>query len=157
MDYPGHYMRRLKSASISVPCIVGPYTSINSTLHLTSHKIRFQYTRASGDSYLENTAGADDRFTTFNVPISSIAVCNGQTSNRTFELTFQDDRYLPFEGTGAISSWNFSLPQHIDRKFRQFNWESITDIIITLPHQPRRRRADGGWCATSCAAVCSSC
>src|SRR5262249_52635261 len=28
-DYPGHYMRRIKSVSLTLPCVVGPYTSIN--------------------------------------------------------------------------------------------------------------------------------
>jgi len=140
MDYPGHYMRRLKSVSISVPCIVGPYTSINSTLRLTSHKIRFQPTRTSGDGYMENIADTDDRFTTLNVPITSIAACNGQNNTGTFELNFHDERYLPFEGAGAISAWSFSLPRHIDSKFRQFNWDSITDVIITL----RYTSLDGG-------------
>ncbi|OCK76022.1 hypothetical protein K432DRAFT_429013 [Lepidopterella palustris CBS 459.81] len=134
MDFPGHYMRRLKSVSISVPCIVGPYTSINSTLRLISHKIRFQSTKASGDSYAENISEPDERFTTSNVPITSIAVCNGQNDTGTFELNFYDDRYLPFEGAGAVSAWNFSLPQHIDSAFKQFNWESITDVIITLKY-----------------------
>ncbi|GAB4004777.1 hypothetical protein GCM10029992_50760 [Glycomyces albus] len=32
LDYPGHYLRRLKSAAISIPCVVGPYTSINCTI-----------------------------------------------------------------------------------------------------------------------------
>ena len=34
MDYPGHYLRRIKSVSISIPCVVGPYTSVNCTLSL---------------------------------------------------------------------------------------------------------------------------
>jgi hypothetical protein len=25
-DYPGHYMRRIKSVSLTIPCVVGPYT-----------------------------------------------------------------------------------------------------------------------------------
>lgn len=31
MDFPGHYLRRVKSVSLTIPCIVGPYTIINCT------------------------------------------------------------------------------------------------------------------------------
>ena len=33
-DCPGHYMRRIKSISVSVPSVVGPYTSVNCTVTL---------------------------------------------------------------------------------------------------------------------------
>ncbi len=34
MDFPGHYSRRIESGSVTVPCVVGPYASINCTLLL---------------------------------------------------------------------------------------------------------------------------
>ncbi|MEO6488803.1 MAG: hypothetical protein ABIO04_02590, partial [Ferruginibacter sp.] len=34
LDYPGHYKRRIKSVSVSIPCIAGPYTGLNATLRL---------------------------------------------------------------------------------------------------------------------------
>lgn len=40
MDYPGHYMRRIKSVSLTIPCVTGPYTSVNCTLTLLQSKIR---------------------------------------------------------------------------------------------------------------------
>jgi hypothetical protein len=39
-DYPGHYMRRIKNISVTIPCVVGPYTSVNATLTLLSSKTR---------------------------------------------------------------------------------------------------------------------
>ncbi|NEO96215.1 MAG: hypothetical protein F6K56_41160, partial [Moorea sp. SIO3G5] len=47
-----------------------------------------------------------------------------------FVLNFQDERYLPFEGTGAISSWNLKMP----KANNSFDFESITDVIITLKY-----------------------
>src|SRR5262249_27943119 len=32
LDGPGHYFRRIKSVALSVPCVTGPYTSVNCTL-----------------------------------------------------------------------------------------------------------------------------
>jgi hypothetical protein len=40
MDYPGHYMRRIKSVGLTIPCVAGPYTSVNCTLTLLQSKIR---------------------------------------------------------------------------------------------------------------------
>jgi Tc toxin complex TcA C-terminal TcB-binding domain len=31
-DYPGHYMRRIKTVSLTIPCVTGQYTGINCTL-----------------------------------------------------------------------------------------------------------------------------
>lgn len=45
-----------------------------------------------------------------------------------FELSFQSERYLPFEGAGAISTWRLELPQG----YRQFDYQTITDVVIHL-------------------------
>ncbi|GFF58704.1 hypothetical protein IFM46972_11182 [Aspergillus udagawae] len=141
MDFPGHYMRRIRSAAVTLPCIVGPYTSINSTLRLKAHKIRFQPSNASGSAYVETTdqssANSDPRFTTSTIPIAAIVACSGQSDTGTFNFetsSGSQDRYLPFEGAGAISSWSFSLPQHPDSGFRQFDWQSITDLVLSLQY-----------------------
>jgi hypothetical protein len=39
-DTPGHYMRRIKSASLSIPCVVGPYASVNCKLTLLRSETR---------------------------------------------------------------------------------------------------------------------
>ena len=40
MDHAGHYFRRLKSVSISLPCIAGPYTSVSAKLLQTEARYR---------------------------------------------------------------------------------------------------------------------
>ena len=129
MDFPGHYLRRIKSVSITIPCIVGPYASLNCTLRLLSHKYRTSSISAS--QYAESTDGSDDpRFSTANVPISSIAVSSAQDDSGQFELNFRDERYIPFEGAGAISSWRLELPT----KYRQFAYETISDVILRFKY-----------------------
>ena len=53
-----------------------------------------------------------------------------------FEGSAADDRYLPFEGTGAVSSWRLSLPRPSNR----FDFRSITDVVLQL----RYTAIDGG-------------
>ena len=128
MDYPGHYMRRIKSVALTVPCVVGPYTSLNCTLRLLEHKFRVNALAKNKTDYPEKTDETDERFSTVNVPITSIAASTGQNDSGVFELNFKDERYIPFEGAGAISKWRLELPE----KFRQFNYDTISDVVLHI-------------------------
>ncbi len=128
MDHPGHYMRRIKSVALTVPCVVGPYTSLNCTLRLLEHKFRTSAIALDKTDYLEKTDQTDERFSTVNVPITSIAVSTGQNDSGVFELNFKDECYIPFEGAGVISKWRIELPE----KFRQFDYDTISDVIVHI-------------------------
>ncbi len=133
MDFPGHFMRRIKSVALTVPCVVGPYTGLNCTLKLESNEIRKQ--GISSGPYAKKLDEDDERFMTCHVPISSIAVSTGQNDSGVFELNFRDERYIPFEGAGAISKWSLRLPE-----IRQFDYETIADVVMTI----RYTSIDGG-------------
>jgi hypothetical protein len=128
MDYPGHYQRRIKNITVTIPAVVGPYTGINATLRLLEHSFRNTAVVANPNDYPRKIDSDDPRFTTVNVPITAIAVSTGQNDSGLFELNFRDERYLPFEGAGVISKWRLELP--ID--FRQFDYQTITDVIVQL-------------------------
>lgn len=136
MDYPGHYMRRIRSVALTVPCVVGPYTSLNCTLRLLEHRFRMSAIAKDKNDYAEKLDETDDRFHTVNVPISAIALSSGQNDSGVFELNFRDERYLPFEGAGAISKWRIELPA----EFRQFDYDTISDVVMHL----RYTSMDGG-------------
>jgi hypothetical protein len=140
LDHPGHYMRRLKSVSLSIPCVAGPYTSVSCKLSLVSNKYRKNTAFKQGattdkDKYAE-AVGNDDRFV-YNIgTIQSIATSTAQNDSGMFELNFRDERYLPFEGTGAIATWQLEMP----KTFKQFDYSTISDVIIHLKYTAR----DGG-------------
>ncbi|MGB5713522.1 MAG: hypothetical protein WBM44_21755, partial [Waterburya sp.] len=58
----------------------------------------------------------------------AIAVSTGQNDSGVFKLNVQGDRYLPFEGGGAISKWKLELPS----EFRQFDYDTITDVVLQM-------------------------
>jgi hypothetical protein len=62
--------------------------------------------------------------------IQSIATSSGQNDSGLFELNFHDERYLPFEGAGAISRWHIQLPS----QFRQFDYDTISDVIFHVKY-----------------------
>jgi Tc toxin complex TcA C-terminal TcB-binding domain len=81
IDCPGHCMRRIKTVSLSIPSVSGPYTSVSCTLSLLKSSLRKSPLLADGEYARQGTE--DDRF---------------------------DGRFLPFEGAGAESKWKLELP-----------------------------------------------
>src|SRR3989442_6700916 len=56
-DCPGHYMRRIKTVALSMPSVVGPYTSVHCTLSLLRSSVRKSPTLKDGEYARQ---GADD-------------------------------------------------------------------------------------------------
>jgi hypothetical protein len=153
IDFAGHYFRRIKSASVTIPGITGPYTPIACTLRLVKHSTRIS--TAQGDNgYPRNTDDqglpADDpRFVESNVPVNAIATSNGQNDSGVFELNFRDERYVPFEGAGVASEWLLELfndppannpdPDTPDfgKPLRQFDYNTISDVILHIKYTAR--------------------
>lgn len=133
LDAPSHYFRRLKSVAMSIPCVTGPYTSLNCTLTLLNSSIRTKST--PGTRY--SRRGQDDpRFNDHYGSVQAIVTSNGQNDSGLFETNLRDERYLPFELSGAISQWRIDLPGDV----RQFDFDTITDVILHLRYTAR----DGG-------------
>lgn len=129
-DYPGHYMRRIKTVSITIPCITGPYTGVSCTLTLLKSTVRHQGT-LSGGKYARQEN--DPRFTDKTGAIQSIVTSSAQNDSGMFELRLNDERYLHFEGAGAISEWHIELP----KEFRQLDYGTISDCILHINYTAR--------------------
>lgn len=133
LDYAGHYMRRIKSVSLTIPCVTGPYTSVNCTLTLLKNSCRVNNTLLNGSQYDRDEDRDDPRFRDNLGAIQSIATSSGQNDSGVFELNFRDERYLPFEGAGAISEWRIEFP----KDFRQFDYDTISDVVLHLRYTAR--------------------
>ncbi|HVK72608.1 MAG TPA: hypothetical protein VM734_04785 [Kofleriaceae bacterium] len=117
--YPGHWRRRLRAVRLTIPCVTPSYTNVSATLTLLGSQVRPTPTGA-----LET------------VPLSygtTIATSTAQADGGVFELSFRDERYLPFEGQGAVSTWRLELPSTICA----FDYQSITDVVISLAYSAR--------------------
>jgi hypothetical protein len=131
MDYPGQYLRQIQALSLTMPCVTGPYTSVNCKLTLVSNKIRVDAVANGPDDYTQ-----DSHFMTNLAATQSIVTSSGQNDSGLFELNFHDERYLPFEGAGVISNWLIELPPDCNT----FDFETISDVVINLKYTAR----DGG-------------
>jgi hypothetical protein len=132
LDHPGQYLRRIKSVSLSIPAVAGPHVSVGATLTLLGDSTRIDPSAAP--AYVRQQPD-DPRFRDGWVPTQSIATSRGRDDAGVFELQFRDEKYLPFEGAGAVSSWRIELPQ-----VRQFDYRTITDVELELRYTAR----DGG-------------
>lgn len=132
LDCPGHYMRRIKTISVSLPSVVGPYTSINCTLSLQKSTLRKSSFLKDGEYTRDGSE--DDRFTDYYGTIQSIVTSDAQNDSGVFELNLRDERFLPFEGAGAESTWKLDLPA----EYRQFDYNTISDVIIHMRYTARQ-------------------
>jgi hypothetical protein len=133
LDTPGHYLRRIKAVSVTIPCVTGPYTGVHCRVRLLNNEIRWD--PATADGY-QRTPPDDPRFIVDRRVVDAMVTSTGQNDSGLFEANVRDERYLPFEGAGAVSTWNLALPE----EFRSFDYNSISDVILHIRYTAR----DGG-------------
>jgi hypothetical protein len=92
---------------------------VGATLTLASSKLRNQ--AQAGPTFLQEVPRRRS---------VSIATSTAQADSGVFEFSFRDERYMPFEGAGAVSSWKLSLP----KSFRQFDYHTINDVIVHISY-----------------------
>jgi hypothetical protein len=156
LDYPGHYMRRLKNVTMSIPCVVGPYTGVHCRLTLLSSKTRVDPRltqpphRCCDDGRWKNGYQAlpdDPRIVSLCAATEAIATSSGQNDSGMFELNFRDERYLPFEFSGAVSRWRIELPAENN----QFDMETLNDVVLHLNFTAREGGENLRRAANECA------
>jgi hypothetical protein len=122
IDCAGLYMRRIRLITVTVPCVTGPQIPVHCRLTLLRHEIRQKanYTDARDVHY---------------DAIQSIITSTALNDSGLFEPSMQDQRYLPFEGCGAVSRFRLELMNP-----SQFDTTTISDVILGLSYTAR----DGG-------------
>jgi hypothetical protein len=167
MDYPGHYMRRLKSMSLTIPCVTSAFTGVHCRVTLLSSKTRIDPRLEapstgcccecdSDDGY--EACAHDPRVVRMYGAKEAIATSSGQYDSGLFELNLHDERYLPFEFHGAACRLRIEMPP--ENNFFPI-LETMTDTLIAVNYTTReggemlRRAASesaerhlpgSGWC-----------
>jgi uncharacterized membrane protein len=138
LDFPGHYCRKIKTISVSIPAVVGPYQNVHATLTQLSNQV-LMYPDIDAVKHLmglQETAPPNGSIRRGWNADQQVALSTGLNDEGLFELNFQDERYLPFEETGAISTWQLDMPKPAN----PIDFQTITDVIITLRYTAK----DGG-------------
>jgi hypothetical protein len=131
-DYPGHFNRRLTRVSVTVVYpSPGKFDNVKATLTLVANKVRVKTDTESG--YEEDAPGSDPRFI-YNYAANSqrIAMGNAQDDPGLFVTAIAsnitDQRYLPFENAGAISSWHLEMQQLNN----EVDLATVGDVVLHL-------------------------
>ena len=130
-DFPGHYGRQVKTIAVTFDAGDGP--TVMATLTQLSHKTLLEPDPKAVKYLLDPkdqpplTIRSNWR-TSQQIALSHVE--EFETNNGLFELRFDDDRYLPFEGTGAVSTWRLEL----NGKKGSYNVNNLRDVIITLKY-----------------------
>ena len=64
-----------------------------------------------------------------------VAISSGLNDSGLLSLNFGDERYLPFEGTGAVSTWQLAFPNASSANpddEQQALLKSLNDVIIQV-------------------------
>ena len=155
LDYPGHFMRRVKNVTLTIPCVAGPYTGVHCRLTLLSSTTRADprlSLPARGCCRTPCECRSDDpccccepspngyealpddpRVVPMYAATEAIATSSGQNDSGMFELNFRDERYLPFEFAGAVSRWRIELPP--ENNF--FDFDTVSDVVLHLNYTAR--------------------
>jgi hypothetical protein len=137
-DFPGHFRRKLKTVTLTVPAVVGPYQNIHATLTQVANATVLR-PDIEAIRYLLGSASkvpAPDALSS-NIWVSQqVALSKGTNDSGLFQLDFNDPRFLPFEGTGAVSTWTLRMPPQTNR----FDFSSISDVLVQVSYTA----VDGG-------------
>ena len=109
---------------MSLPAVLGPYDDVKAVLTQTANTTQLEPSPAQADGANDNAVKKDLRVR------QEVALSSAMNDSGLFTLNFDnDERYLPFEYTGAISSWQLTFPHHSRQRALL---ESLSDIIVHL-------------------------
>jgi len=130
-DYPGHYLRQIKFVTLTLPTLIGPYQDVRATLTQTSSSTLLKADINGVDYLNDNSKGNANNVVTNLRASQQVAVSSGLNDSGLFVLSFGDERYLPFEGTGAVSAWTLAFPNK-DSDEQQALLSNLSDVIVQV-------------------------
>jgi hypothetical protein len=133
-DFPGHYRRQIRTIDLVFAAAEDQRLPINATLTQLSHKTVLE-PDAKAVKFLLDPKDQPPPTIRDNWKASQQIALSHVTdqydkNNGLFELRFDDERYLPFEGTGAVSLWRLEL----NGKQGAYNIDDLQDVTITLKY-----------------------
>ncbi|TFF38619.1 neuraminidase-like domain-containing protein [Pseudomonas sp. RIT623] len=136
-DYPGHYQRRLHSVALSMPALLGPYENVRVELRQSQSRLLIEADIDGVKHLSAKTPGSgDDRYVRLSLRPGQ-RTCHSMADRDTGMFNFDpsDERYLPYEGCGAVSTWHLHLPLH-DRQGGML--ASLSDVIVHVAYYALR-------------------
>jgi hypothetical protein len=132
-DFPGHYKRKIKTLSISITDKSDKFINLNGSLTQTNNQIVVKPDLVTVRYLLGEDIGTTPEPSSLQTNVNvmqQIAISKGEQNTGLINYDLSDQRYLPFEGTGAVSGWKLSLPLQQN----PVDFDLIEDVIIKLQY-----------------------
>ena len=117
-DFPGHYLRMIRSVRASLVALVPADRGIRATL--SSNGISRVVTGLNG-TFQDIVVRHDPTVIALTSPVNASGV---------FDLDTQSDMLLPFESSGVDTTWEFQLPPAAN----PFDFSTIVDVMLTIDY-----------------------
>jgi len=129
-DYPSHFLRQIKTVSVTFPALLGPYQSVGASLTQLSNTLFLTPAKS-----LDDERGAVTNLRAY----QQVALSRGLDDSGLFQLEFNDARYLPFEGTGVTSQWQLAFPgwRNVNGNPAKELLDNLTDVIVQVRYTAR--------------------
>jgi hypothetical protein len=130
-DFPGHYCRQVKTIAIDLDC--GEGVVLNATLTQLTNRVVMEPDSKAVAFLLEPKESAPLSLRSNWKATQQVALSfhtQYETNNGLFELRFDTERYLPFEGTGAVSRWRLEL----GGRPGSYDLNRLTQVVVTLKY-----------------------
>src|SRR5690554_1201582 len=118
-DYPGHYLRLIKSVSISVIALVPPLDGIKATFS----SLGLSRVVTGGPLYQTQNIRR--------VP-ETISLSSPTNDTGVFELNQENKLLKPFEGSGVESFWEFRMERAANPNV---DYNAIADVLVTIEYE----------------------
>lgn len=139
-DYPTHVNRRIKTVAVSLPALLGPYEDVRATLTQLSNMVNLSTDLKAIDYLLDPLENVQPDSVLLNLQANqSVVISTGMEDSGLFRLNFDDELFLPFEGTGAISQWKLELSSGQDQLL-----DSLSDIILHMRYTASSTDSENG-------------
>lgn len=130
-DFPSHYCRRIKTMEVSLLPLneEGVFEEVHAVITQTNNKILRQPTKEGLQYMLTNTGNPGDAVWEDWRANQTVSLSKRARDDGAFLEYFGDGEKLQrFEGTGAVSRWQYQLPKATN----QFDFSTIEDVKLTL-------------------------
>lgn len=117
-DYENFGARQIKSVLVTLPTLLGPYQNITAVLTQVTNTLR----DVDGNEHVNLRSS------------QQIALSTGLNESGMFALNFDDERYLPFEGTGVESSWLLEFTNLKSGGSQRKLLDDLTDVIVQMKY-----------------------
>lgn len=125
--------QRIKALSLSLPCVVGPYTGVHAKLTILSNRYRCS-DRVRGGNVM-----SPENFRAAFVPRTSLLTSGAQNDGGMFEVNLRGEQLLVGEGAG-LAQCRIKLELPADT--RPFDYRTISDLVLHIRYTAREGRPE---------------